>query len=95
MLPTKFIRDTCQLYMQTENRKTLKGLGKALQSSYQTIRRVEVAAWKPGRPYKDTRHSWNRKFKTEDFSIIQKTMQRIRDERTIRNGAFSGYGTGN
>ena len=96
MLKSEFVHDTCKSYIDKSHRKSLRGLGAALDhTSYQTLRRVETSAWKPGKPYGSKRHSWNRRFDNHDFAVIQKTMCQIRNSRSLRNGAFSAYGTGN
>lgn len=79
MLPSEFVRDTCTEYVD-KPRQTLKGLGVELDhTSYQTLRRVETAAWKPGKPYGQKKHSWNRRIDSNDFATVRKTMQQIRD----------------
>lgn len=84
MMESEDVRTRCDSYLSGRS-VTLKGLGKALESSYPTLHRVEKSEYQTGKKYKG-KPSWNRKFQNKDFPRITKTMKQIRDFKAQGDG---------
>ena len=88
-MDSQTVRDRCKSYLSTD-KPTIKGLGVELQSSTPTLYRIQKEQYQTGKPYHEKRPSWNRRIDNNDFHVVTKSMQRIRDIRH-GNGDYQSY----